>query len=119
MSSPTVVFDMASVAEVPKKAVPVGVPVYYEPVFFDFDSYLVRMDQRSKIPVGVKKFVIGGHCDERGSEEYNKKLGLQRAIAVREIIGDNTIKVESVGELPGTNYDENRKVIFKPLNEEK
>jgi outer membrane protein OmpA-like peptidoglycan-associated protein len=118
-SSPVVAFDMASVAEASKKAVPVSVPVYYEPVFFDFDSYLVRMDQRGKIPVGANGFIIIGYCDERGTDEYNRTLGLQRAIAVREIIGDNTIKVESAGELPGTNYDENRKVIFKPLNEEK
>lgn len=114
-TSPVVAFDMASVVEAPKKAV----PVYYEPVFFDFDSYLVRMDQRSKIPLGTKGFIIIGYCDERGTDEYNNNLGLQRAIAVRKIIGDNTIKVESAGELPGTNYDENRKVIFKPLNEEK
>lgn len=117
--SPVVAFDMASVVEAPKKAVPVSVPVYYEPVFFDFDSYLVRMDQRGKIPLGAQGFIIIGYCDERGTDEYNRNLGLQRAIAVREIIGDNTIKVESAGELPGTNYDENRKVIFKPLNEEK
>ena len=31
-------------------------------------------------------FVVEGHCDERGSEEYNLALGDRRAIAVRDYL---------------------------------
>ena len=32
------------------------------------------------------KFVVEGHCDERGSEEYNLALGDRRGIAVRDFL---------------------------------
>ena len=32
------------------------------------------------------KFVVEGHCDERGSEEYNLALGDRRGIAVRDYL---------------------------------
>jgi len=31
-----------------------------------------------------KALRIEGHCDERGTEEYNRSLGERRALAVRE-----------------------------------
>ena len=30
------------------------------------------------------KLMIEGHCDERGTEEYNRSLGERRALALRE-----------------------------------
>jgi peptidoglycan-associated lipoprotein len=30
--------------------------------------------------------LIEGHCDERGTEEYNRALGERRALAVRELL---------------------------------
>ena len=32
------------------------------------------------------KLLIEGHCDERGTEEYNRSLGERRALAVREYL---------------------------------
>jgi peptidoglycan-associated lipoprotein len=34
------------------------------------------------------KIVIEGHCDDRGSAEYNLALGEKRAEALKESVGD-------------------------------
>jgi peptidoglycan-associated lipoprotein len=61
-------------------------------VYFDFDSSVVRANEKSKI-AAVADFLksnskdavkIAGHCDERGTEEYNRALGERRALALRE-----------------------------------
>jgi peptidoglycan-associated lipoprotein len=31
--------------------------------------------------------LIEGHCDERGTEEYNRSLGERRALALRDALG--------------------------------
>lgn len=60
-------------------------------VYFEFDSTQVNPGERSKVEavaqylnshpsVGV---IVEGHCDERGSNEYNLGLGERRALAVR------------------------------------
>ena len=63
-------------------------------VFFDYDSSVIKDKERSKIE-GVaaflktnplNKLLIEGHCDERGTEEYNRALGERRALAVREYL---------------------------------
>jgi peptidoglycan-associated lipoprotein len=61
-------------------------------VHFAYDSSVVKNDEESKVAV-VAEYLkanasnalrIEGHCDERGTEEYNRSLGERRAIAVRE-----------------------------------
>jgi len=49
------------------------------------------------------RFVIEGHCDERGTREYNLALGERRATAVRDYlvnlgIGNDRIQVVSKGK---------------------
>lgn len=61
-------------------------------VHFDYDSSSLKAEDKPKIeavaaqlknnPAAALK--IEGHCDERGTEEYNRSLGERRAIAVRE-----------------------------------
>jgi peptidoglycan-associated lipoprotein len=61
-------------------------------VYFAYDSSVVKSDEKSKIsavadylksnPSAAVK--IEGHCDERGTEEYNRSLGERRAVAIRE-----------------------------------
>lgn len=61
-------------------------------VYFAFDSSTVRPGEQSKIAkvadnlkANPKSAVeVDGHCDERGTEEYNRSLGERRALAVRE-----------------------------------
>ncbi len=61
-------------------------------VHFDFDRSTVKEGERSKIS-HVADYLKGnpstaveieGHCDERGTEEYNRSLGERRALALRE-----------------------------------
>lgn len=81
--------------ETPEKAV-VKPPVKPSPairsgmvndIYFDFDSHIIRMDARKTLDENagilkgrpVKKVVIEGHCDERGTTDYNIALGERRA----------------------------------------
>jgi peptidoglycan-associated lipoprotein len=69
---------------------------HLEDALFDFDKSTIRADAASvlKDDVGVirgilanypsEKLRIEGHCDERGSDEYNVALGDKRAQAVEE-----------------------------------
>lgn len=61
-------------------------------VYFDYDSYalhtdaLKRLRDNAAILTGGRRTAeiqIEGHCDERGTQEYNLALGEQRALAVR------------------------------------
>lgn len=63
-------------------------------VYFDFDSSVIKSSERPKID-GVAAHLkanpfhavkVEGHCDERGTEEYNRALGERRALAVREVL---------------------------------
>jgi peptidoglycan-associated lipoprotein len=63
----------------------------FAPVHFAYDSFVLPPQEVSKIDE-VAKFLaensdrvvnIDGHCDERGSNEYNLSLGEQRAQSVR------------------------------------
>jgi peptidoglycan-associated lipoprotein len=66
----------------------------FQPVFFDYDSYTLRDDARSALDANAKlmrenptvKIVIEGHCDERGTAEYNQALGERRAQAARDYL---------------------------------
>ncbi|MBI5406990.1 MAG: peptidoglycan-associated lipoprotein Pal [Nitrospirae bacterium] len=56
-------------------------------IYFDFDRYVIRTDARRVLDENagilkgkpVKKVVIEGHCDERGTTDYNIALGERRA----------------------------------------
>ena len=58
-----------------------------EKVFFDFDSFILTQPSRDTLSKNAKwllkngqvKVQIEGHCDERGSDEYNLALGEKRA----------------------------------------
>ncbi|TMQ62684.1 MAG: peptidoglycan-associated lipoprotein Pal, partial [Candidatus Eisenbacteria bacterium] len=66
----------------------------FQPVFFDFDSYTLRDDGRSALDQNAKllrdnpslAITIEGHCDERGTAEYNQALGERRAQAARDYL---------------------------------
>jgi peptidoglycan-associated lipoprotein len=63
-------------------------------VFFDFDQAVLREDARKVLADNAQwlranpaaKVAIEGHCDERGSSEYNLALGERRARATREYL---------------------------------
>lgn len=63
-------------------------------VYFDYDKYNIRADQEASVQADVQfltqhtnvNFLIEGHCDERGSTEYNIALGDRRASAVKDAL---------------------------------
>jgi peptidoglycan-associated lipoprotein len=56
-------------------------------IYFDYDRYFVREDAKPTLESDAtwlkkyssSKILIEGHCDERGTEEYNLALGEKRA----------------------------------------
>lgn len=80
-------------------------------VYFDFDSSVVHDDAMSMLRAHAEYLsnnngtviTVEGHCDERGTREYNIALGERRADAVRRILMANgvaasQIKIISYGE---------------------
>jgi peptidoglycan-associated lipoprotein len=62
--------------------------------FFDFDEASLRADAKTALENnakwmeknGGKSVIVEGHCDERGSVEYNLALGERRAKAAKEYL---------------------------------
>jgi peptidoglycan-associated lipoprotein len=80
-------------------------------VYFDFDKYDLSNKTRQTLRANAdwlnanSKYyiVIEGHCDERGSIEYNLALGERRANAVRAYLAslgvtDSRLRIVSYGE---------------------
>ena len=65
-------------------------------IFFDYDSADVRTDAQSTLARDAAylnshqniKVVLGGYCDERGSNEYNLALGQNRAEAAKNALAN-------------------------------
>jgi len=63
-------------------------------ILFDFDKYTVREDAKPTLKSVADwliknkdaKIILEGHCDERGTNEYNLALGEKRAKAARDYI---------------------------------
>jgi len=86
-------------------------PFKGETVYFDYDKSTIKAGEVAKVErvaSGIKGLAgkalrIEGHCDERGTEEYNRSLGERRALAVRESlmragVDPNLIDTISLGE---------------------
>jgi len=64
---------------------------HVQDIFYDYDNYDIRTDAQSTLAKDADyllqhpniKIVIGGYCDERGSNEYNLVLGQNRAQAAK------------------------------------
>lgn len=92
----------------------------FDPVYFDFDSDRVppaEMFKVDNVVLCLQQYpmygvIVDGHCDERGSNEYNLALGEKRSLAVRAaIIGrgidGNRIQTRSYGEERPVAFDHN------------
>jgi len=63
-------------------------------IYFDFDKSDIRTDQNGSLQIDAAfltqhptvNFTIEGHCDERGSIEYNIALGDKRANTVKQAL---------------------------------
>jgi peptidoglycan-associated lipoprotein len=90
-------------------------------VYFDYDSFSLRPDSKATLTENANKIKqvpdvliqIEGHCDERGTQEYNLALGEKRALAVREFLvslgisGDRLLTISYGKERPAVDgHDE-------------
>jgi len=74
-------------------------------VYFEFDRANVKASEAAKVQEVANRFknedpatdlLIEGHCDERGTEEYNRSLGERRAQALRELLVASGISADRV-----------------------
>jgi peptidoglycan-associated lipoprotein len=84
-------------------------------VYFDYDMDKIRRDQELKLETLAAwlkthpeaRIVIEGHCDERGSQEYNVALGDSRAYAARIYLSSVGI---SADRMQAITYGEERPI---------
>ncbi len=82
-------------------------PLHEKVVHFDFDSSEIRPEYLPMLRAHADylvnhpsaRVVIEGHCDERGSREYNIALGERRANAVKRFLeaeGVSSLQLETI-----------------------
>jgi peptidoglycan-associated lipoprotein len=73
-------------------------------LFFDFDKANIRSDQVPVTSNDAKfldqypdiKIMVEGHCDDRGSEEYNIALGVNRANSLKESLEQHGVSADRI-----------------------
>lgn len=78
-----------------------------ETVYFDYDSYSLTSETKAKLNVlsdhlksnGGDVIQVEGHCDARGSVEYNIALGQKRAESVRRYLTDTGVDPSRVSTI--------------------
>jgi peptidoglycan-associated lipoprotein len=82
----------------PKRTISDALASEVQDAFFDYDKYDVREDARAVLTRNADALkrilsefssvtvVIEGHCDERGSAEYNLGLGDRRSTSAKEFL---------------------------------
>ena len=84
-----------------------------QPVFFEYDKFEIIKNQVDQL-INLSKFLqkpmnlklnikIEGHCDDRGTRDYNFALGIKRAYEVKKVLiksglSENRIKTISYGK---------------------
>jgi peptidoglycan-associated lipoprotein len=88
-------------------------------VFFEFDRYDLRTDARDTLRGNADwlkgnaaaRVEIEGHCDERGTNEYNLALGAKRAQAAKDYLVTLGISAERLSTI---SYGEEVSVCKEP-----
>jgi len=88
----------------------------FQPVYFDFDKSNVKESERSKLQDAAKylkdhtdqHILLEGHCDWRGTAEYNLSLGDRRANAAKKYLAtispSDKIETLSKGSLEASQH---------------
>jgi peptidoglycan-associated lipoprotein len=84
-----------------------------ETVLFDYDSYALTANAQALLKNNAEwllrnpevKAIIEGHCDERGSDEYNLALGERRALAAKHFRAEQGVAPERLASI---SYGEER-----------
>jgi peptidoglycan-associated lipoprotein len=77
------------------------------PVYFDFDKSIIKPAEVAKLQAAVKylgehpdqRLLLEGHCDWRGTAEYNLSLGDRRAAAVKQYLEKLKVPTEKLDTL--------------------
>ena len=80
------------------------VPGFPKTLYFGYDTDQINASENGKIAEAAGfmlanpglVLVIEGHCDERGTEEYNRALGERRAIAVENRMRANNVDLANI-----------------------
>jgi peptidoglycan-associated lipoprotein len=99
----------------PARTKPAGAVTQLQTVYFDFDRFDLRGDARQVLDANAEflkanpgiRVLIEGHCDERGTTEYNLHLGQRRADAVREYMVSKGVTAD---RLETISYGEERPI---------
>lgn len=75
-----------------------------ETIYFEYDADELRDDAKANLDAKISvlnanpavKIRIAGHCDERGSDEYNIALGRRRAEAAKRYLTDRGIDASRI-----------------------
>ena len=100
-------------------------------VYFDFDSSSIKTSERAKIAQAADYLrsnpghllILEGHCDWKGTPEYNLGLGERRATSVKqymETLGISSASLETLSKgdlnavegVSSTQMAEDRRVAF-------
>jgi peptidoglycan-associated lipoprotein len=73
-----------------------------QPVYFDFDAFAIKQGERDKLKAAkeyldknpAQRLLIEGHCDWRGTAEYNLGLGDRRANAAKKYLQSLGVPVD-------------------------
>jgi peptidoglycan-associated lipoprotein len=92
-------------------------PSGFQKVYFDFDKYYIRDDAKTALENNARvlkgnknmRILIEGHCDERGTVEYNLALGERRAAAARQYLMDLGIEASRITTV---SYGKERPIAF-------
>lgn len=109
-----------------------------KPVYFDYDSHALTAPTTMTLSHNAERILevpgvviqIAGHCDDRGTQEYNLALGERRAQSVRNhlrqlgVPGDRLVTISYGEESPAVAgseeaaWSQNRRCEFKraPMN---
>jgi len=111
-----------------------GADARFETVYFEFNAFNLDDSARTvmqsnanviKLVEEQTRVVVEGHCDSRGSTEYNLALGEKRALTAKQYLVElgidaNRLQITSYGEERLDDYGDsekahrrNRRVMFK------
>ena len=96
---------------------PAELEYIFQTVYFDYNKYNIKTSEAPKLSSIAdwmrenpsKHLLMEGHCDERGSNEYNLALGEQRSLSVRRYLISLGIEAE---RLHTVSYGEERPVAY-------
>jgi len=84
-----------------------------QPVYFDYDKSAIKASERAKLDEAIKylgehpehRILLEGHCDWRGTAEYNLGLGDRRAGAAKQYLSGKAVDAKKLETLSKGSLD--------------